>query len=29
MTKDVVGFDNMPGALTFYSALTLENAAFA
>ncbi len=29
MTKDLKGFANMPGALTFYSALTLESAAIS
>ena len=29
MTKDLRGFTNMPGALTFYSASTLETAEFA
>ncbi len=28
MTKDLRGFTNMPGALTFYSARTLETAEF-
>jgi peptide/nickel transport system substrate-binding protein len=27
MQKDVSGFKNLPGALTFYSGLTLEQAA--
>ena len=29
MTKDLDGFTDMPGALTFYSAATLETVAFA
>ena len=29
MTKDLAGFANMPGALTFYSALTLESTSFS
>ena len=28
MTKDLDGLTNMPGALTFYSALTLKTASF-
>ena len=29
MTKGLTGFTNMPGALTFYSASTLETTAFS
>ncbi len=29
MAKDVDGFTNLPGALTFYSGYTLENTSFA
>jgi peptide/nickel transport system substrate-binding protein len=29
MRKDVTGFRNLPGALTFYSGLTFETAATA
>ncbi len=29
MTRDLTGFTDMPGALTFYSATTLETATFA
>ena len=28
MTKDVRGFTNMPGALTFFSGATLEETSF-
>ena len=28
MSKDLTGFTDMPGALTFYSAMTLETASF-
>ena len=28
MTKELTGFTDMPGALTFYSAMTLETASF-
>ncbi len=29
MARDLQSFTNMPGALTFYSARTLETAEFA